>query len=96
MGIRIKPYFALRHVMENHPFIEIDSDSTTIEELLENLFVRYEPELRAMIVDAETGGISPNSQILVIRRHYRTLPNKLKTLLTSGNEISLFPAIVGG
>ena len=96
MGIRIKPFFALRQVMGNRPFIEIDSDSTTIEELLEHLFAGYGPEFRAMILDAETGGISPNTQILVNGRHYRTLPNKLKSLLKSGDEISLFPPIAGG
>ena len=96
MAIRIKPYYALRQVMGNHPFIEIDSDSTTIEELLENLFARYGPEFRAMVLDTETGAVSQNTQILVNGRHYRTLPNKLKTLLKSGDEISLFPPIAGG
>ena len=96
MAIRIKPYFALRQVMGNQPFIGIDSDSTTIEDLLENLFARYGPELRGMVLDPETGGVSPGIQILVNGRSYRTLPNQLKTLLQSGDEISLFPPIAGG
>jgi MoaD family protein len=96
MAIRVKPYFALRQVMGNQPFLEIDSDSITLEDLLENLLARYGSEFRAMVLDAKTGGISPNTQILVNGRHYRILPNKLKTLLTSGDEISLFPPIAGG
>ena len=96
MAIRIKPYFALRRVMGNQQFIEIDSDSTTLEDLLGQLFVRFGPEFSAMFLDAETGAISPNIKILVNGRHYRTLPNQLKTLLTSGDEISLFPPIAGG
>jgi MoaD family protein len=96
MAIRIKPYFALRRIMGNQQFIEIDADSATVDDLLENLFARYGPELRAMVLDAKTGGITPNIQILVNGRPYRTLPDKLKTLLTSGDEISLFPPIAGG
>jgi MoaD family protein len=96
MAIKVKPYFTLRRAMGNHPFIEIDSDSTTLEDLFENLFARYGPELRAMFLDAETGGLSPNIQILVNGRSYRTLPDQLKTLLKSGDEILLFPPIAGG
>jgi MoaD family protein len=96
MAIRIKPYFALRRIMGNQRSIEIDSDSETLEDLLENLFARYGPELRAMFLDAETGGLSPNIQILVNGRSYRTLPNQLKTLLKSGDEVSLFPPMAGG
>lgn len=96
MAIRIKPYFALRRIMGNQQFIEIDSDSTTLEDLLENLFTRHGPGLRAMVLDAETGELSPNIQILVNGRSYRTLPDQLKTLLKSGDEISLFPPIAGG
>jgi MoaD family protein len=96
MAIRIKPFFTLRRFMGNQPFIEIDSVSTTIEDLLEKLFARYGPEFRATVLDAETGGVSPNIQILVNGRSYRTLPDQLKTLLQSGDEISLFPPIAGG
>lgn len=96
MPIKIKPYFALRQVMGNHPCIEIDSDPTSIEDLLENLIARCGPEFRAIVLDAETGGLSPRVQILVNGRSYRTLPGQLKTLLKSGDEISLFPPLAGG
>lgn len=96
MAIRIKPYFALRRAMGGQQFIEIDSDSTPLEDLLENLVTRYGPELRAMVLDPESGGVNPNIQILVNGRSYRTLPDQLKTLLKSGDEISLFPSIAGG
>ncbi|KPK89244.1 MAG: hypothetical protein AMJ94_12625 [Deltaproteobacteria bacterium SM23_61] len=96
MAVRIKPYFTLRRIMGNQQFMEIDSDSKTLEDLLENLITMYGPEFRAVVLDAETGGMNPNIQILVNGRSYRNLPHKLKTLLKSGDEISLFPPIAGG
>ena len=96
MAIRIKPYFTLRRIMGNRQFIEIDSDPTTLEDLLEQLFSMYGPEFTAMVLDAKTGEVYPTIQILVNGRSYRNLPHKLKTLLKSGDEISLFPPIAGG
>jgi MoaD family protein len=96
MVIRIKSYFTLRQLMGNPPFIEIDSDPTTLEDLLEQLFSRYGPEFTAMVLDAKTGEVYSTIQILVNGRSYRNLPHKLKTLLKSGDEISLFPPMAGG
>jgi MoaD family protein len=68
----------------------------TIEDLLQDLSLRFGPEFSAMVFEAETGIVSSNVKILINGRHYRNLPNKLKTRLASGDEVSLFPPIAGG
>jgi molybdopterin converting factor small subunit len=49
-----------------------------------------------MVFDETGKGLNPHIRILINGRHYSHIPQKLNTRLQEGDDVSLFPPIVGG
>jgi len=82
--------------MDNQACIEMDIGPISIQELLQTLADRFGSGFKEMVFEKGSFIIGPNVRILVNGRHYSTLPDKSETILTAGDEIGLFPPIVGG
>ena len=95
--IRVKGYLALIKVLDDQRSLEICvKDAVTIREILEELSERFGKPFDDVMYDPATGEISSSNQILLNGRHYKYLPNQLDTGLSDGDELALFPPVVGG
>lgn len=63
---------------------------------MESLAKRFGSKFHDMIFERGTLIVQDYIRVLVNGRHYGILPEKLDTLVQSGNDIGLFPPIAGG
>ena len=96
MPITVKTYLTMRQVMDNKAVFEVEFDDISIRDLLIELASRFGSGFRSMVFEENSRNIGPYVRILVNGKHYGTLPDQLDTILTSGDEIGLFPPIAGG
>ena len=96
MKITIRGFLTLRKVMDAQAAIDFEGDVLTIDDLLHELSDKYGEDFRKIIFDPKTQALSRHIRILINGRHYSHLPEKLNTQLLEGDEVSLFPPIVGG
>lgn len=96
MTITVKTYLTMRQVMGNRPVFNVDVDKISIRDLLVAIASEYGSDFRSMVFEKNSWKIGPHVRILVNGKHYGTLPDKLDTILISGDEIGLFPPIAGG
>ena len=82
--------------MDNRVVYEVDFDEISIHELLVELASKFGSGFKSMVFKEHTLIVGSDIRILVNGKHYGTLPDKLDTILTSGDEIGLFPPIAGG
>ena len=96
MKIVVKSFLILRKVMGGQTSLEIEADTLTIRQLLENLCNMFGENLRDMIFDPEDKKENQNIKILINGRHFRHLPEGLDNGLKDGDEVSIFPLMAGG
>ena len=96
MKITVKSFLTLRQVMGNQTEFEMEIADITIGELLNQLCDRFGEGLVAQVFDRDTKEVSHLLRVLVNGRHYTTLPDQLNTRLEDGDEVALFPPVVGG
>ena len=96
MKIVIKSFLTLRQVMGNQAEFEMEIGDITIGELLDQLCDRFGDGLADQVFDRDTNQISHLLRVLVNGRHYTTLQDQLNTRLADGDEVALFPPVVGG
>lgn len=96
MAITVKTYLTMRQVMNNQSVFHVEFDKISIRDLLVELASRFDKGFKTMVFEENSWKIGPHVRILVNGKHYGTLPDKLDTILTSGDEIGLFPPIAGG
>jgi MoaD family protein len=96
MKITIRGFLTLRKVMDPQATVDFEGDVLTIDDLLGELSDKYGEDFRKIIFDPKTHALSRHIRILINGRHYSHLPEKLNTQLLDGDEVSLFPPIVGG
>jgi|GEM_PF-1928845 molybdopterin converting factor small subunit len=96
MSITVKTYLTMRQVMDNRAVFDVEFDRISIKNLLVELTLMFGPEFKSMVFEENTLNIGPHVRILVNGKHYGTLPDQLNTILTSDDEIGLFPPIAGG
>ena len=96
MKIKVKGFFNIKDVMGSRAPLEMDVQSATIREVLEELSRRFgEPFIKEMFAP-ETKELKPENQVLVNGRHYRYLEKGLDSELRDGDLLALFPAVAGG
>jgi len=96
MYIKVKGYLTFRRIMGDQACINIQSESVTIQELLQILALQFGSDFTDIVFDEGTRTVGTHIRILVNGRHYGTLPEKLETRVTQDDEICLFPPIAGG
>ena len=96
MKVAVRSFLTLRNIMPKQTSFEIQTGNLTVRELLEKLCKSYGKALRETLFDPGTGEINRNISILVNGKHYRHLPNGIETSLNDGDEVYIFPPIVGG
>lgn len=96
MKIRVKGYFTFKKVMDGKAVLEIEIEKATIKDVLKDLSENFDQDFREAIIDPKTQEVNSLIRVLVNGRHYQYLPNRLNTELKEGDEVALFPPIVGG
>ena len=96
MKITVKSFLTLRQVMGNQAEFEIEIHELSVGELLDQLCDRFGEGLAAQVFDGATNKVSHLLRVLINGRHYTTLPDQLNTMLKDGDEVALFPPVVGG
>jgi MoaD family protein len=97
MRIKVRGYLTLRDVVGGDPFRIVDAEQLTVEGLLDHLSRELgEPFVQTVFATDPPGGLSPYTSVLVNGRHCRHLPGGLQTELAHGDEVSIFPPMVGG
>jgi MoaD family protein len=96
MTLTIKTYLTMRQVMDNRAVFDVELDKISIKDLLVEFASMFGPDFKSMVFEESSQNIGPHVRILVNGRHYGNLPKGLDTVLTSGDEIGLFPPIAGG
>jgi MoaD family protein len=96
MKIKVKGYFTLRKAMDNKAVLEIEMKNASLGDVLKDLSNRFGEGFSDLIFDPKTKEVKNHILILVNGRHYIFLPKRLATELKEGDEVALFPQIVGG
>jgi MoaD family protein len=96
MKITIRSFLTMREVMGRQSSLELDVDNITLMELLHKLSDMFGEPFSQMVFDKAAKGLNEHIRILINGRHYSHIPQKLNTPLQAGDEISLFPPIMGG
>lgn len=92
MMIRLKAFARYRDLLGGMVEAELPEGSTVFE-LLKKLASRS-TDLQDQIFDA-SGKIKDDVNVMVNGRHFESLEGS-ETILADGDEVALFPAVVGG
>jgi MoaD family protein len=96
MRFRVKGFLTLKSVMGNYAALEMEMGEATVREVLVALSEKFGKRFRDQIFDAKTGELMEGNQILINGRHYRHLPGQLDASIKDGDELALFPPLLGG
>ncbi|KQC15403.1 MAG: hypothetical protein APR56_01275 [Methanosaeta sp. SDB] len=92
MIIRLKAFARFRDLLGGEMVVELPEGSTVFE-LLKRLASRS-TDLSDQIFDA-SGKVKDDVNVMVKGRHFESLEGS-ETVLTDGDEVALFPVVVGG
>lgn len=93
MAIQVKGYLTLQKLVGTRA-IDVD-EGGTLRVVLEALTSEIGAPFRQRVLDAE-GGPQEHIAVLVNGRSYRNLPDGLDTRLHDGDEVAMFPPVMGG
>lgn len=96
MKIKIKPYHTLRTRIKGQAFLEMDTDRTTVKGIIRQLSDQFGYDFRFEGVNGLRTEEDGHILILVNGRNLRNLPDGFHTDLKHGDEICLFPPVMGG
>ncbi len=92
MIIKVKAFARYRDLLEGVTEVDLPPGSTVFE-LVKELALRS-TDLRDQILDA-SGKIREDVNVMINGRHFESLEGP-QTVLAEGDEVALFPAVVGG
>jgi MoaD family protein len=95
MTVHIKGFFQIKEAMGGHSECYLETRETDIESVLRLLGDIYGERFRVLIFDESEAVVRANS-ILLNGKHYRTLPDGLRTIVADGDFIAIFPPAAGG
>ncbi len=96
MIVRIKGYLTFRAVVGDRRLDLPDDPTCTLRKLLEMLAQDIGEENAARLMDSRTGDLQADIALLVNGHSLKNLPSQLETVLEDGDEIAIFPPIMGG
>ena len=82
--------------MDGQSLLELEIGNLTLLELLNELADMFGDRFSEMVYDKAGKGLNEQIRILINGRHYSQIPQKLNTRLQAGDEVAIFPPIVGG
>jgi MoaD family protein len=94
--IIVKGYFSLQKAMQDKSSVEVEKDSASVRDVLTGLCERFGKDLMELIQPLDGEGPASHLIVLVNGRNALTLPGRLDTPLKDGDEIALFPPMMGG
>jgi len=92
--MKVNFYATLRQIVGQKE-VDFDLDENATVNTLIELVLRSYPDLRPELLD-ENGNMYPQVHVLVNGRDTVHLKDRLDTHLTSGDLVSIFPAVGGG
>jgi len=96
MKITIRSFLTLKDVMGDQSVLEFEIGDITLMELLDELSDKFGERFSRMVFDEAAKELNPHIRILINGRHYSHMPQKLNTRLQEGDDIAIFPPIMGG
>lgn len=96
MKITIRSFLTLREVMGDQSVLELEIGNLTLMELLNELSDMFGDRFSQMVFDESGKELNSHIRILINGRHYAHIPRKLNTRLQQGDEVALFPPVMGG
>ena len=96
MKVKVKAFMAIKKLMGNNSEVELEIKGESINNLIEELSLRYGEELRNEIFNDENKKVKPYYHILVNGRSYLELSDHLDTKMKEGDVVALFPPVGGG
>ena len=96
MKITIRSFLTLREVMGGQSVMELEIGNLSLMELLDELSDLFGERFSQMVFDESGRELNPHIRILINGRHYSHIPQKLNTPLQPGDEVALFPPVMGG
>jgi molybdopterin synthase sulfur carrier subunit len=91
--IRVKGYLTFRKLVGDRS-VDVGAEETLLT-LLETLTVEIGDPFRHQVF-AGQGGLQERVAVLVNGRSYSCLPEGLETRLQDGDEVAIFPPVMGG
>ena len=92
MKIRLKAFAQFRDLLGGEMEVDLPEGSTVFELL--NKLASRSSDLQDQIFD-DSGRIREDVNVMVNGRHFESLEGS-ETVLAAGDEVALFPAVVGG
>ncbi len=93
MVVRVKGYLTF-HAPLGERLVEV-SEGTTLLTLVHRIALQAGQAAAEQLVD-EQGVLRKRVAILVNGRHYTRLPEGLETRLDDGDDVAIFPPMMGG
>ena len=96
MKIKIHGYLTIKKAMGNRSSFELETEGSTIKNILKELCGKFGEDFEKLIIDQETNDVSGLIQVFVNGRHCNFLPNRMDSDVKDGDTLSIFPPIAGG
>lgn len=96
MIVRVKGYLTFRAVIGDRSLDLPDDRTCTLRTLLNMLAQEIGGENAARLMHSHTGNLQADIALLVNGRSIKNLTSDLDTELEDGDEIAIFPPIMGG
>jgi molybdopterin converting factor small subunit len=76
--------------------IDLDLLAPTVQTVLDRLAEQCGQDFRHLLLNPETGRLSPDNPVLENGRYYRYLPQSLDNTLRESDLVAIFPPVAGG
>ncbi len=96
MIVRVTGYLTFRAVVGDRRLDLPDDRTCTLRTLLDMLEQDIGGDNAARLMDSRTGDLQADIALLLNGHSIKNLPSKLETVLVDGDEIAIFPPIMGG
>jgi MoaD family protein len=95
MSVHVKGFLQIKQAMGGRGECDLAMPGTSLDRVLELLSSIYGAHFKALVFD-DTGAVRGENSILINGRHYRTLPDGLRTIVADGDNVAIFPPVAGG